>query len=397
MVNVTNSSSGWNIGSISRYDAIIKRRGILSRCEEGILFGKIISIQNLIVRQLLANLEILSKFKRYLQHSIDNDEILDVFNFNTSVAEGCTGDEIITAYLGMIQHIQASNSLTEDDYDILILTFSNEVFEKVVSFATMADLDSIDYSGKSEIIEYYRQKLFEYNIALTLHIALNYTSNIGDLTIDDIIQEGMVGLKRAIKKYNPYMGTKFSTMATQWISQEIIREIDNKSRLIAIPCNILSSYKRTIKQMNKLISSKSDNESVDDVIDKIEDKSIQYVEVPTVRLESPNRGSGRTQSSKVMDVIADPNVINTDSLMMVDEIKNRLRVIITSLDDTEQYIMNSLFGYSGESSTNKMIMEILNLKGHQYNKIKNRAMDKIKDQVEHDPMFNNWMKSMENA
>ena len=42
-------------------------------------------------------------------------------------------------------------------------------------------------------------------------------------------------------------------------------------------------------------------------------------------------------------------------------------------------------------------MEILNLKGHQYNKIKGRAMDKIKEQVEHDPIFSNWMKSMENA
>lgn len=82
------------------------------------------------------------------------------------------------------------------------------------------------------------------NIRLVVSVAGRYTRVAGTLGLDDLIQEGLLGLERAIIKFDPQRGYKFSTYAFNWIRQSINRAISNKSRSIRIPCGAITSIKK---------------------------------------------------------------------------------------------------------------------------------------------------------
>ncbi len=89
------------------------------------------------------------------------------------------------------------------------------------------------------------------NIRLVVKVASRYTRVAGSLGLDDLIQEGLLGLERAIIKFDPQRGYKFSTYAFNWIRQSINRAISNKSRSIRIPCGAIASIKKANDYMRE--------------------------------------------------------------------------------------------------------------------------------------------------
>lgn len=89
------------------------------------------------------------------------------------------------------------------------------------------------------------------NIRLVVSVAGRYTKVSGTLGLDDLIQEGLIGLERAIVKFDPSRGYKFSTYAFNWIRQSINRAISNKSRSIRIPCGGITTIKKAMDYMRE--------------------------------------------------------------------------------------------------------------------------------------------------
>lgn len=380
--------------SISLYDKSIKKKGVLSRHDEIILFEKIIHIQEEIIHECISDIGTFNILKQMLKYKELNDTFMDIFNFKATMAYDCTEEDIVNSYIAII-HIYL-NAKTKQDipFPLIMLTFSCEFFDEFIGNISQTIIDKFNINTKLDIIEHYRQRIFEHNIALVIDIAVTYSNENSSLTKDDLIQEGMVGLKRAIKKHNPYMGTKFSTMACAWIAQEIIREIDNKARLIAIPCNILSNYKKIAKRINKLTSERGNILSNDEIIELTGDDSIKYGNIDVICLDSEYTNGGDRRLS-LHEVIEDNNIMPVDMDIIINEMNNKIRETINNLTDIESIIIRKLFGIGEYTMNNKSIMEELNLCTYNYNKIRNSALSKLRESLETDPFFNGWQNILE--
>ena len=257
-----------------------------------------------------------------------------------------------------------------------------------------------------DIIDYHRSNIYEHNLALAISQAIRRNKTNGSyvykhLVIDDVIQDATIGLKKAIVKHNPYMGTKLSTSAMLWINAEINRSIDDKDRLIAIPSNVLGAYRKSVKEINKLASTKNGMLELSEIIEATGDDSFLYVEAMISDLDSPISSGRPKEGSSVSlhDMIADENAIISYDTIEVEELKNKISELIVTLSEDEKHVVNSLFGLGGVDKVlnNKELMESLGLKTYAYNRLKNRVYSIIRDGLESDPVFNGWQKILEKA
>ncbi len=97
------------------------------------------------------------------------------------------------------------------------------------------------------------EKILKHNIRLVISIASKLYAGVGSLELDDLISEGVIGLKTAALKFDHEKGYKFSTYATWWIKQAIIRAVQNKNRLIRLPCHIEEKITKRRKQTSSAI------------------------------------------------------------------------------------------------------------------------------------------------
>lgn len=388
------------------YNKTIKRNGLLDRCEERIIFEKIVNIQNEIISDILSDSAVFEKFDEIVERAVDKDEYLDLVHFNASGFEDCTAQEILDNYKCFFLECHRAFSLGDIKHYLPLVKFSNFFFEKLIEDLSPETSEKFHIKHRLDIIDYHRSNIYEHNLALAISQAIRCNKTNGSyvykhLVIDDVIQDATIGLKKAIVKHNPYMGTKLSTSAMLWINAEINRSIDDKDRLIAIPSNVLGAYRKSVKEINKLASTKNGMLELSEIIEATGDDSFLYVEAMISDLDSPVSSGRPKEGSSVSlhDMIADENAIISYDTIEVEELKNKISELIVSLSEDEKHVVNSLFGLGGVDKVlnNKELMESLGLKTYEYNRLKNRVYSIIRDGLESDPVFNGWQKILEKA
>ncbi len=193
--------------------------------------------------------------------------------------------------------------------------------------------------------KYARDRLIDSNLRLVVSIAKHY-QNMHNMPFLDLIQEGNLGLMRAVEKFDYNKGFKFSTYGTWWIRQSITRAISDQARLMRLPVHMVETISRYNKAVKELLQELGRDPSIDEIAAKLNTTvqkvmEIQKISQDPISLESK---MGHEEDSKIGDLIPDENTLSPADVAQQNMLKEQLMGVLETLTPREQKVIRLRYG-----------------------------------------------------
>ena len=283
---------------------------------------------------------------------MDDEEEIELDKIDLSVPEGVSIEDPVRMYLKEIGKVS-------------LLTADEEI-----------ELAKRMEQGDEEA----KKRLAEANLRLVVSIAKRYVGR--GMQLLDLIQEGNLGLIKAVDKFDYTKGYKFSTYATWWIRQAITRAIADQARTIRIPVHMVETINKLTRVQRQLVQELGRDPSAEEISARMDGispekvREIQKIALEPVSLETP---IGEEDDSHLGDFIEDKDAMSPDEYANNQLLKDEINNVLKGLTEREEKVLRLRFGlYDGRTRTLEEVGKEFNVTRERIRQIEAKALRKLK-------------------
>ncbi len=316
-----------------------------------------------------------------LEDEVEDDE--DTLNSNQYFDD--VSDDSVRLYLREIGKIPLLNAADELELANKVVANRDELAETQAKMAEegVSPSELVKLKAKAVKLSKPKDKMAEANMRLVVSIAKRYSGR--GLDFLDLIQEGNTGLLRAVEKFDPDKGFKFSTYATWWIRQAITRAIADQARVIRIPVHMVETINKLLRTQRRMTQDLNREPTIEELAKELEmePEKVEYVIKIKQDIQSLDAGVGRDgdgdDDSVLQDFIEDEESATPEESATTQLLKEQVQSVLSTLSDREQKIVRMRFGLdNGKSHTLEEVGQEFAVTRERIRQIEAKALAKLR-------------------
>ena len=277
-------------------------------------------------------------------------------------------------------YLKQGNQISQEfAKDLEIYLADSDMAHMILGSETISDEDNLNLRRAILKSKRAKQKLAETNLRLVVSIAKKYVGR--GMSFLDLIQEGNMGLMKAVDKYDYNRGFKFSTYATWWIRQAITRAIADQARTIRIPVHMVETINKLVRTQRQLVQDLGRDPSNEEIAEQMgievsKVQEIRKIAQEPVSLETP---IGEEEDSHLGDFIEDESAVNPDDAANYTMLREQLNDVLSCLGAREKRVLQLRFGLiDGTPRTLEEVGKEFDVTRERIRQIEAKALRKLK-------------------
>lgn len=368
-----NQSSSDNIDF---YMNMIRDYGVYSKSEERIAFDKINKAEDEYILLLVQDRKLITTI---LQNSIDTNR--------TDVARNVKLDDLFNIP-EQANFAEEFLKVARSNGEIRSLQFP--IYDGVMNVSNHLNKEWIDTLKKSrQTLNHLRNEFAKKNLRLVVMIARKYISMCRGVRFPDLVQEGNIGLMKAIEKFDSRIDVRFSTYSSWWIKQYSSRTLIDKNKNVRLPVHLHDTLLRIRRFKNSYSQLYGNDPTIEEIAEhakikkeKVNDLLLKEAEMVEMSIDAPSHGENHEEVNSYMNSLKGDDVDDVEKNLHADRIRRIIDNAMSGLDERSKQIIKMRFGLSNQDDfTLQDIGDTFSLSRERIRQLESHALRKMRMKI----------------